>query len=136
MNPTITCIPKTETHPLYYLVVFDTMADRSRWLLKRGFTYDPNERNLARWTCPHNGPDLTHSLELVPFAVEHAHNIRALCMRLYGHSLKPSLAPPPKRRTSGRVVNANRGMSSQVKGDNSSNEARAEIDALLGTHQR
>lgn len=101
-NPSIYARRPDKAKP-YYLVTFETLADRTRWLLRNGFTMDPLEHITARWTCTHNGSDFTHWLEMVPYATELSCNPRALCLRVYLHAYNQHTKPDkPKERASSK----------------------------------
>ncbi len=95
-NPIIQAFPNAKHKP-YYTLLFETLSDRTRWLLRNGFSFDPSELDTARWTCTHNGSDFSHSLEIVPFAAEHACNPRSLYLKVYLH------AYDTKRKSQGSV---------------------------------
>lgn len=88
MNPTITYIEATETKPAYYLVVFETLADRTRWLQTQGFHYSPGEHVISRWVRPPSPPYARSILEMTPYAAEHCNELRALCMKVTCTKLK------------------------------------------------
>lgn len=88
MKPKISHIPATPLHKEYYLVVFETLSDRTRWLQQQGFTYEPSDLVLARWTRLPSAPYRNFILEMTPLAPEHKDQIRALCMKVTGHKVK------------------------------------------------
>jgi len=97
MNPTIIPMKSATAARSFYMVTFETHADRTRWLDRNDFVQSPTEIAIARWTSWHNGSDFTHSLEMVPYAPELNHNTLALCLKVY---VRPNLQTPtePKRR--------------------------------------
>lgn len=97
MNPTTFPHKAAKPRDSYYLLTFETLADRTRWLLKHDFTFAPIEHASARWASWHNGGDFTHSLEMVPFAREHSCNPMALSLKVYLHS-NGKTQPPPLRQ--------------------------------------
>lgn len=95
--------PIIQPHPgsnPFYLVTFETISDRTRWLLRNGFSFDSLEHSTARWTSTHNGSDFTHWLEMIPYAFEHACNPRSLCLKVllhpYNKRTKPIHRPSSK----------------------------------------
>jgi hypothetical protein len=86
MNPQIHPIHPGHKAKPYYMVTFESLADRTRWLIRHDFTFAPIETALARWVSWHNGGDFTHHLEMVPVAVELSTNPLALCLKVYVHS--------------------------------------------------
>jgi hypothetical protein len=130
MNPQIILHAKDENKPLHYLVIFETMADRTRWILQNGFRFNPTENMLARWTKPNNGPESKNWLEMYPMAPEHRQEIRALSMMVVAHKNSKQTEYPPYDRDDGQDGNLDKPSEKQCLAA----QARIEIDALLGIH--
>lgn len=124
MNPTIHQVRNVKPTPSYYMVTFDTLADRTRWCLHHGFVFEPTEMYGARWTSTHNGNDFTRWLEMVPYSNDLAHNPRSLCLKVFLHDYNKTIKPKPTitrlaDELTFRPTDASR--TSEIKVDSSSN---------------